>query len=286
MKIVLFGEDIFSATTLQSLIDSDHNIQLVICPYRENDSNYKNLQKITDKYHIVFIRDHDVNSEKIKNYLIKLKPDLILSVHLKRILKKEIFSQAKYGAINVHPSLLPKYRGLSPHHQAIIHGETTTGVTVHFIEESIDTGDLIIQKYISISENDYIFDFQLKMLTVYKTIVIEAIEMLLDKNFKPIKQKLTGSSYFGALKDKDRKIDINRSKIEVYNLIRAVSLPYEGAFYDAYIIWRATFPDPRAEERLKKHYKTQGIYIDPEGDNIILRLKDGVLLSDDFDIIN
>ncbi len=286
MKIVLFGEDIFSAVVLKSLLTEGYVVPLVICPYRKGDNNYKSIKKITDEHEILFLREHNVNSESVKAHLLEIKPDLILTVHIKRILKDFIFSLAYYGAINVHPSLLPKYRGLSPLRQALLHGDLETAVTIHFIEDEIDTGDIIMQERVPISENDYISDLQFKIMAIYKKIFIKAIELIKDKSYKAIKQDHSNASYYGMLKDVDRKIDLNKSKKEVYNHIRAFSMPYKGAFYDDYVIWRAFFPSVQTEELLRKRHQNIGFYFDSEEEKLVIRLKDGILLSDDFKIIN
>ena len=212
-----------------------------------------------------------------------VKPELIVAVHLRKILHEEIFSQAARGAINVHPSLLPRYRGLSPQHQAILHGDDESGVTVHFIDADVDTGEIIVQKKFPVSEDDYIVDVQVKMLAIYKKIVVEALGLLEDKAFKPMEQELAGSSYFAPLKRNDRKIDLSKSRLEIYRLVRAVSVPYKGAFYNNYIIWAARIPEPAVEEELKNKYTEAGFYVDKEGGKIIIRLSDGILVSDDYE---
>jgi methionyl-tRNA formyltransferase len=215
--------------------------------------------------------------------LENVKPELIVAVHLRKILHEEIFSQAARGAINVHPSLLPRYRGLSPQHQAILHGDDESGVTVHFIDADVDTGEIIVQKKFPVSEDDYIVDVQVKMLAIYKKIVVEALGLLEDKAFKPMEQELAGSSYFAPLKRNDRKIDLSKSRLEIYRLVRAVSVPYKGAFYNNYIIWAARIPEPAVEEELKNKYTEAGFYVDKEGGKIIIRLSDGILVSDDYE---
>ena len=283
MNVVVFGEDIYTSTVVESLIENGHKVSLIITPEYFNES-YKVLEEAAAKYNIEFVKDKNVNSGKIKDHLIKVKPDLIIAAHLRKILHKEIFSQAAKGAINVHPSLLPKYRGLSPQHQAIMHGDDESGVTVHYIDADVDTGEIIVQKKFPISQNDYILNIQIKMLDIYKKIVVEALGLLEDISFKPLKQDLTHVSYFGPLKKVDREIDLAKSKQEVYNLIRAVSLPYEGAFYKNYTIWAAELADSSKENELKNKYTDIGFYFDKTTDEIIIRLKDGFLVSDDFEI--
>ena len=99
-----------------------------------------------------------------------------------------------------------------------------------------------------------------------------------------VKQDLAEISYFGPLKKADREIDLSKSKKEVYNLVRAVSLPYKGAFYKNYTIWAAAFPGAEKEAALKSKYAGMGFYFDTAADEIIIRLKDGFLVSDDFEV--
>ncbi len=283
MDIVLFGEDVFTATVLQSLLDKNHHVLLIVCPLYSNN-NHNRLQSIAEQNKIEFIREKDVNSGLVKDLMEKAQPDLLVSVHLRKILKKEIFSIPGKGAINVHPSLLPKYRGLSPQHQAIIHGDPESGVTVHYIEESVDTGNILIQVPIPIGKDDYIFDFQFKMLEVYKQIVTDAIDIIADNKFEPVEQNNLQTSYFGSLKTKDREIDFAKTVTEALNLIRAVSYPYQGAYYGKFKIWRAEVPDENTIKAYLKSHPETGIHkIDEE--IVLLRFNSDILISDDFEII-
>lgn len=280
MTLVVFGEDMYTAAVIESLVKAGHHVSLLVTP-DSSTANFKVLEEITGKYGIDFVRTEDINSEVVAEKIREIKPGLIISAHLRRILKKEIFSLAEKGAINIHPSLLPKYRGLSPQHQAIMHGDQESGVTVHFIEEDVDTGNIVLQKKFSIEKTDYILQVQAKMLAIYKTIVVEAVQLLESNSFEPIKQEMSQPSYFGPLKKSDREIDLSKTGEEVYNLIRAVSLPYKGAFYKNYVLWTAELTD---DEELKNKYKDAGLYFEEAEDRIIIRLKNEVLVSEDFEI--
>ncbi|HEY4065243.1 MAG TPA: methionyl-tRNA formyltransferase [Puia sp.] len=281
MKIVLFGEDLFTAATLQSLIGNGQEIAAVICPLYPGNKEYQALEKAARHNHIPFLHEPDVNAPGIGDLLSKINPDLLLSVHLKKILRPAIFTRAKKGALNVHPSLLPKYRGLSPQHQALLHGDTETGVTIHFIDETADTGDILLRERIPLTMATYIYDLQLKMLSVYKDLVPRAITTIEAGNFRTERQEGTAASWFGALKDRDREIDLKKTKFETYNKIRAVSKPYKGAYHDNITVWRAEMADPATERDLVKEYGDTGIYIGRDG--LVIRLQDGILLSDDFE---
>ncbi len=281
MNLVIFGDDMYTAAVIESLIEHKHKILLIIAPYHFND-HFKGLEQTASKYGIKFVKAENINSENIRNLIADVKPDLIIAAHLRKILRKEIFSLAAMGAINIHPSLLPRYRGLSPQHQAIMHGDAESGVTIHFIEDAVDTGDIIKTEKFTISKDEYIKNVQIKMLDIYKRIVVESLDLLKDPFFKPVKQDLIFESYFGPLKKSDREIDLTRSTIEVYNLVRAVSLPYKGAFYKNYTIWTAELAELTSD--LENKYKEIGFYFDEPADKIIIKLKDGFLVSDDFEI--
>ena len=280
MTLVVFGEDMYTAAVIESLVKAGHSVVLVVTPGNAT-ANIKVLQETTEKHGIDFFITDNINSDKVVQKIMAIKPGLIITAHLRRILKEEIFSLAEKGAINIHPSLLPKYRGLSPQHQAIMHGDSESGVTVHFIEADVDTGDIILQKKFAIAKSDYILQVQTKMLTIYKTIVVEAVDLLESDSFRPIKQDLSQLSYFGPLKKSDREIDLSKTGEDVYNLIRAVSLPYKGAFYKNCIFWTSKIAD---EERLNEKYKEAGVYFEEAEDRIVIRLKEGILVSEDFEI--
>jgi methionyl-tRNA formyltransferase len=281
MNIILFGEDIFTATVLQSLIKGKHVISAVICPLYHGSTVYKGLEQTANKNNIPFLRVKNVNAFEITDRLIEIKPDLIISVHIKVILLKEVYALAKKGAINIHPSLLPKYRGLSPHHQALLQGDKVTGVTIHFIDEKPDTGDIILQEKISLDENTSIFELQIKMLSIYKYLILQAVELIEKNEVTRIKQDPTQASWYGRLKRSDMEIDFRKTKLEIYNLIRAVSKPYGGAYHNGLTLWTSVIPDRQTENKLMDEFPFTGIY--HVGDQVIIRLYDGVLQSDDFE---
>jgi len=287
MKIVLFGEDLFTAAVLQSLLDDRHNddghkIEAVICPLYPSNQEYRGLQRAAQKNDIPFLHEKDVNADKIADLLLRVDPDLIVSVHCKKILEAGIFTRSRKGAINVHPSLLPKYRGLSPLHQALIHGDMETGVTIHFIDEGVDTGDILLQEPIPLTRAASIYDLQMKVLSVYKHLVPRAVRLIAAGNFSPRQQDAAAASWYGPLKDQDREIDLKLPTFDIYNLIRAVSKPYKGAWYNNITIWTSFIADPATEKALSGQFDTLGIY--PMQDKLVIRLHDGILISDDFEI--
>jgi methionyl-tRNA formyltransferase len=158
-------------------------------------------------------------------------PDLIVVCGYKYIIPKEIFSIVKGGSINIHPSMLPLYRGQHVINWAMIDGESETGVTLHFLEETLDSGSIIAQKSVPIYFEDNAKD-------VHDRIYYEACVLLKDviaeyKLGKPLVGKTQDSSiatFYNPRKPEDGRINWNQSSMSIYNFIRALSKPWPGAF--------------------------------------------------------
>ncbi len=241
MRILFFGEDAFSCIVLDSLVKAGHEVLGVFCPVY-NNLIYQRLNQYCANNHILFERIADFSSPDFITRLAQSDVDLNVVCHFQKLIKKELIQLPKYGSVNLHPSLLPEYRGMAPQHWPIINGDIQTGITVHFIDEGIDTGDIILQKRISIGEDTYVSELQNQMKDVYKIIMKEAIDLILD-NSTFIKQSHLDGSYYGKLKRKDCEIRDYMSRKDVYNLIRGVSFPYFGARYKNLIIWKAKVVD-------------------------------------------
>lgn len=237
LRIVFWGEDTFSNIILNSLIEAGHIVSLVVTPYYENVI-YKKLGFTCDKYGIKHIRPRKINSQEVVDAVIEANPDLCVISHFERLIKEPLLSVPRMGFINLHPSLLPNYRGMAPQHWPIINGEKEAGITVHYVDEGTDTGDIIVQRAFPITEDMYVSDLQRLWMVHYKTIMVEAIYNILSE--KPVKvQRHLNGSYYGKLKEEQCHINIEGSVRDAYNLVKGVSLPYFGARYDNLIVYRA-----------------------------------------------
>jgi len=173
-----------------------------------------------------------IKRDELLKVVSKLKPDLLISVGYPYLIEKKILELVKY-AINVHPTLLPKYRGYRSGPYIIINGEEKTGVTVHFIDEGIDSGDIIVQKEIPLSKFDTVKSMMRKTSEIEGKVLCEAIKRLLMGNFKVIKQDETQATLYTYKRTlKDSFIDWNKSLKELYNEIRACDPEeYPAYFY-------------------------------------------------------
>ncbi|MBC3899057.1 methionyl-tRNA formyltransferase [Acetobacterium malicum] len=173
----------------------------------------------------------DMRSElsKSKDIFEKLQPVYLVSINYRYIIPEDIYSIPKY-ALNIHGSLLPKYRGRTPHVWNIINGEKYSGVTCHLIEHIVDSGDIIKQKIVPIDEKDTGFTLLEKYLVMYPGILIDSLKHL-DRNGKLLKQNPEEATYFGKRIPEMGYIDFFKESTEVKNFVRAQAFPYPGAYY-------------------------------------------------------
>jgi methionyl-tRNA formyltransferase len=166
---------------------------------------------------------------RLSSFIGNSKSDLLLSINYIFLVEEDLINKITFS-INIHGSLLPKYRGRTPHIWSIINDERETGVTAHFIDSGCDSGDIILQKRILISEDDTGNSVLEKYGEMYPQVVKEVIELYESKNFKPVKQDNSLATIYGKRNPSDGKINWDWHKERIRNWVRALTLPYPGAF--------------------------------------------------------
>nr|WP_286673949.1 MULTISPECIES: formyltransferase family protein [unclassified Clostridium] len=177
------------------------------------DYSYKDTRKNTDEF-----------LKQFRN----MNLDYLISINYRYIIPKKIFTIPKY-AINIHGSLLPRYRGRTPHVWSIINGEEYSGITSHFIEESVDTGNIIEQKKITIENYETGYDLLKKFEKEYPELLIQTIKKI-DNNYKGTEQDEDNASYYGKRIPEMGYIDFLKDSNQIINFVRAQSYPYPGAY--------------------------------------------------------
>ena len=157
-------------------------------------------------------------------------PDFLFSFYYRYMLKGPWLDLAARGALNMHGSLLPKYRGRAPVHWAIIHGESVTGASLHYMLEKPDAGALVDQQPVPIAENDTALDVSFKVAEAAQQVLHRSLPRLLTGTAGATPLDLTQGSYFGRRRPEDGRIDWRQGARAVHNLVRAVAPPFPGAF--------------------------------------------------------
>jgi methionyl-tRNA formyltransferase len=159
-----------------------------------------------------------------------LKPDFVFSFYYRYMLDKAWLALPRLGALNIHGSLLPKYRGRAPVHWAIIHGEAVTGASLHYMVEKPDAGALVDQEAVPILENDTALDVSLKVADAAQTVLRRSLPRLIAGTAAPVPLDLKKGSYFGRRTPEDGRINWRSSARAIHDLVRAVAPPFPGAF--------------------------------------------------------
>lgn len=202
MKIILFStSDDFINNISECLLEKGHELPAVVCGPSQNKRDL-----FLKKRDIEIISAPDVFSSRVCKKISKYKPDLFVVVSFGRILTKEFLSVPKIGAVNIHFSLLPCYRGPAPIEWAVFNREKTTGITVSFMTEKIDTGGIILQRKFKVGETETAGHLYSRFTGAAPGILCEALVLLRDKNFSP-KEQEGHVTFAPAIKKEEGKVD-------------------------------------------------------------------------------
>ena len=234
MNIVFFGSSNFAVPSLQALAKTKHNISCVLTqPDKEKGRGLHiegtAIKAAADTLGLKVYQPEKINTIETANFLKSLNVDLFVVASYGQILSQEVLDVPKIFSINLHASLLPKYRGAAPINWAIIKGEKATGVTVMKMERRMDAGPIILQKTIGILNEDTEIGLQDKLSNLAAELLLECLISIEDKNYKLKEQDEAGVSFAPKLKKNDGAIDWNKSAEEINNLIRGC-MNWPGAF--------------------------------------------------------
>jgi methionyl-tRNA formyltransferase len=172
----------------------------------------------------------DINDPENLERVRGIGPDFILSFYYRNMIRPEVLAIPHRGALNLHGSYLPKYRGRVPVNWVVINGETETGATLHYMVEKPDAGDIVEQQKVPIAFSDTAFDVFGKVTDAAVAVIARAWPLLRDSTARRVTMDLAAGSYFGGRKPADGRIDWNKGAVQIYNLVRGVTHPYPGAF--------------------------------------------------------
>lgn len=228
MKIVFMGTPDFAVPTLKKLI-STYGVESVFTQPdkpkgRGKKVSFSQVKEVALKNNIEIFQPVKLkNDREAIEYLKSLKPDFIIVVAYGQILTKEVLDIPKYGCINLHASLLPKYRGAAPINWAIIKGEKVSGNTTMLMDVGLDTGDMLLKDEVEITENMTAGELHDILNERGADLVIKTIEGLLDNSITPIKQPEETNLYAKMLNKELGKIEWNNSAKDIHNLIRGLN---------------------------------------------------------------
>lgn len=234
MRVVFMGTPEFAVPTLQHLVNSEHSVVGVVCQPDRPSGRGKKIQFGPVKTFAVSQNFPLVQPEKMKaaEFLDTLRswnPDVIVVAAFGRILPQAILDLPPKGCLNVHGSLLPKYRGAAPIQWAVINGESETGVTIMVMDAGLDTGDILEQAVIPISEDDTAGDVASRMAEIGGGLLVSTLKRWMDGTGQPQPQNESQSTLAPILKKEDGLLDWSQSASTLVNRIRGLS-PWPGGY--------------------------------------------------------
>ena len=227
MKLIFMGTPDFAVPCLERLIEAGHEIAAV---FSQPDKPRGRKMILTPpevkacalKHGLTVYQPKSLRNDEAMELIQEIAPDCIVVAAYGKILPKAMLDLPKYGCINVHGSLLPKYRGSAPIQWSVINGEKETGVTIMQMAEGVDTGDMLYQKAIPIGIDDTAESMFEKLSDLGGEMIVEALDLLEEGKLTPIKQDETLATHAPMLNKEIAVIDWNKSALEVHNLVRGL----------------------------------------------------------------
>jgi len=273
MKVIFFGTPEFAIPSLKILYDNGYEISAVVTvPDKEKGRGLKPepspVKKFALSLGLKVLGPVNLKDENFINQLKEINPDLGVVVAY-RILPREVYSLPKYRTFNLHASLLPKYRGAAPIQWAIINGEKVTGVTTFFLQDKVDTGNIILQREVQIDDEDNFQTLHDKLSQIGSDLVLETVKLIEKGNYELKTQDDSLATLAPKITKEICQINWNQSAIKIHNLIRGLS-PVPGAF-------------TKLGDKLIKIFRSKLIDENSENDPGLIEIKEDEILVNTAD---
>ena len=230
IRVVFMGTPDFSVPVLKGLIENYQVVGVVSQPDRKvgrhQEVEFTPIKKVAVDNNILVLQPEKIRKDYMS--VLELKPDIIVTCAYGQIIPKELLDYPKYGCINVHASLLPKLRGGAPIHHAIIDGYKKTGITIMYMDEAMDSGDIISQRETEISDIDTLESLHNRLSEMGRDLLLDTLPSILDGTNQRIKQDINEVTYAYNIKREEEYLDFNKSSRELFNQIRGLN-PHPGS---------------------------------------------------------
>lgn len=236
MRLIFLGYHNVGYFCLQALIDMCRAYKdkiVAVVTHADNPQEniwFASVRELAWQNNLPVYQPEDPNQPAFVEVMQSLEPDFLFSCYYRHMLKKPLLELPQKGALNLHGSLLPQYRGRVPVNWVLVHGETETGVTLHYMVAKADQGDIVAQKRVPITGEDTALTLFARMTVAASDLLRDTYPLLRTGKAPRMPQDHSRASYFGGRTPKDGRIDWTRPAPEIYNLVRAVTHPYPGAF--------------------------------------------------------
>lgn len=284
MKIVFMGTPDFAVEALKAIIEAGHQVAAVVTQPDKPRGRGKEMQMTPVKacaiaHDIPVFQPAKIKEAEAVEVLRGYGADIFVVVAFGQILSEEILNMPKYGCVNIHASLLPKYRGAAPIQRAIIDGEKKTGVTIQQMDKGVDTGDVLFKTEVEIGGRETGDSLHDKLAEAGAKLIVEALPRIEAGDIHPVKQKDEESCYAGMLQKSMGRIDWRQSAVKLDCLIRGL-ISWPGAYTNCrgknLKIWEEEVADEKADA-IQIADAAPGTVVGIEKDAVYVQTGDGVL---------
>ncbi len=287
IKVVFMGTPDFAKCSLEKLVESGYNVIGVFTNPDKKSGRGMQLKYSAVKEYALSKNIDVYQPQKLRNnvevidILKKINPDVICVVAYGKILPKEILELPKLGCINVHGSLLPKYRGAAPMQWAIINGEENTGITTMFMDEGMDTGDMLLKEQISITDDDDFETIHDKLKNIGADLLIKTLDKVVDGSIIRVKQPQE-CTIAPMISKEMTKIDFSKTSREIFNFVRGLS-PFPGTYIEdeknnRYKIYKVKIVDKnKISNDITSINQKEGTIVKISKNELVISTKDGYI---------
>ena len=231
-RAVVFAYHDVGVRCLKVLLSAGVEVPLVVTT--KDDPNeiqwFDSALRLAQEYGLPVITPDNVNVPELEQTITEMHPDFVFSFYYRAMIGAPILNAARLGALNIHGSMLPKFRGRAPVNWAILHGARESGATLHYMTARADAGDIVDQLAVPILENDEAREVFNKVTVAAELILARSLPGLIAGTAPRLPQRLEEGKYYGRRRPEDGKIDWAASARDIHNLVRAVAPPFPGAF--------------------------------------------------------
>ncbi|MDQ3406436.1 MAG: methionyl-tRNA formyltransferase [Actinomycetota bacterium] len=234
MRVVMFGFQTWGHRTLRALLDSEHDVAMVVTHPR-GDGVYEkvwndSVADLAAEHGVPVLVRERPDDEELLLALKEVEPDVIVATNWRTWIPPSVFTLPRHGTLNVHDSLLPAYAGFSPLIWALINDEKEVGVTAHMMDDTLDAGDIVLQRAVPVGPRDTTADLFAKTLELFGPITVDGLAEIAAGRTDFVKQDRTKASFFHKRAEEDLRVDWMWSAEELDRLVRAQCAPYPSAF--------------------------------------------------------
>ena len=226
MNIIFFGSSDFVEIVLKDLHKEHNVISVVTTPDapagRKGQLSPTPIAELAAKLELALLKPASLKTTEAEHQLKALNPDLFVVASYGKIIPQNILDIPKFGCLNIHPSLLPKYRGPTPIQTALKNGDTETGISIIVMDAEVDHGPILVQEKFSIDRNEHFQSLANKLFYIGSQLLLDNLKKYTDKTIIPLGQDHTSATFTKMLNKEDGKVDWTKSASEIYNQYRAL----------------------------------------------------------------